>query len=307
MNKRVISARELRTVMDHLKRQSIYHTLGSSSIYVPSTQTKYMDKAVCRPWENWEGDRVMMMPGEAARTELKRAFPDLERVGWNGPHISLFDARVPLYYEGPTVGEYTYIDLKAAYWQLYRRLWLDVAYPCGVYGKYPLAGVAERLKDWKAARNALVGLVRSREVVGVKGTHRYTLATRNNFLSPCLWATVMSLLHWVAYEALSYGAVYINTDGYIFPTSKLQQLDGFMQFLIDREINFEIRTSGKGEIVSWNNYQIGKFRTKSNELGLTARSKEFDSVKRTTRNWGKYWQSIGAIYRANNLGLHRGE
>lgn len=307
MEKRVVSAKELRTVMDHLRKQVIYHTLGSSSIYVPSTQTKYMDIAVCREWPNLEGYIEMMMPGEAARTEMNRSFPGLERVGWNGPHVKLFDMRVPLHYEGPTRGEFTYIDLKAAYWQIYKRLWLDVAYPCGFYGLYSLSEVARALRDWKAARNALIGLVRSREIVGVRGSRRYTLTTKNKFLSPCLWATVMSLLNWIAFEALRWGAIYINTDGYIFPTQTLQELDGFMEFLIDHEINFEIRTAGEGEIVSWNNYQIGSFRTKSNELGLTTRSKEFSCVKQTARNWGKYWLSIGAISRANNLGLHSGE
>jgi len=307
MERRVVSGKELRTITDHLRRQAIYHTLGSSSIFVPSTQVKYMDEAVCKLWCDLDDYTHMMMPGEAARVEMNRAFPELERVGWNGPHVCLFDMRVPLHYEGAQRGEYAYIDLKAAYWQIYRRLWLDVAYPCGLYGKYPLDVVAEQLKDWKAARNALIGLVRSRSVVGVRGTRRFTLSTKNKFLSPCLWATVMSILHWIAHEALKHGAVYINTDGYIFPSQTLWHIDGFMEFLIDHEINFEIRTTGEGEIVSWNNYQIGQFRTKSNELGLTTKSKEFSNVRQTARNWGKYWQSIGAIHRTNHLGLHSGK
>lgn len=304
MIKRACSSKELRTITDHLKQQVIYHTLGSSSVFVPSTQIKYMDATVCKLWPNLEERFELMMPGEAARTELTRAFPNLKRVGWSGPHVSLFDKRVPLYYEGPTVGEFTYLDLKAAYWQVYKRLWLDVAYPCGLYGQLPLDVVAANLKEWKGARNALVGLIRSRSVIGVKGTRRYTLSTQNKFLSPCLWATIMSLLNWIADTALQHGAVYINTDGYIFPTQNLRQLDSFMEFLIDHEINFEIRTAGEGEIVSWNNYKIGSFRTKSNELGLTTKSKEFSNVRGTARNWAKYWLSTGAIDRAHNLGLH---
>lgn len=303
MIKKAVSSKELRTITDHLKQQVIYHTLGSSSIFVPSSGVKYMDSKVCKLWPNLEERIELMMPGEAARTELNRAFPDLTRVGWNGPHVSLFDKRVPLYYEGPSVGEYTYIDLKAAYWQIYRRLWLDVAYPCGFYGQYPLDIVAANLKEWKAARNALIGLIRSRTVVGVKGTRRYVLSTQNRFLSPCLWATVMALLNWIAFAALQHGAIYINTDGYIFPTQHLWQLDSFMNFLIDLDINFEIRTTGEGEIVSWNNYQIGSFRTKSNELGLITKSKEFSNVRGTARNWAKYWLALGAIGGADNMGL----
>lgn len=307
MIKHAVTAKEMRVVVDHLKERAIYHTLGSNSVYVPSSQMKYMDASVCKLWPNLDEQIEMMMPGEAARTELKRAFPDLKRVGWLSSSVSLFDKRVPLYYEGPTKGEYTYLDLKAAYWQIYRRLWLDVAYPCGYYGQYPLDVVAHNLKDWKGARNALVGLVRSRSVVGVKGTKRYTLSTQNKFLSPNLWATVMDVLHWIAQEALGHGAIYINTDGYIFPTKHLNQIDSFMRFLIENEINFEIRASGDGEIVSWNNYKIGSFRTKSYDLGLIAKSKEFSNVRRTHRKWGKYWKSIGAIYPPHNLGLHSGD
>lgn len=287
----------MRDVMTHLQREGTYFVGGTSSIWVPKGRLKYIDKSVCNHWPDLDGQTRLMTPGEACRTELQREWPDLKKVGWHRGMQSLFDKRSPLHYTGPFSGRMVYIDLVAAYSQIYEKLWLDTSYPRGYFGRYPLAGVAGRLKDWKQARNSLVGIVRSREMVAYRGTKRITIKMKNKYLSPGLWATVQGLLHWIANSALLFGAIYVNVDGYIFKDDESDDWVHFMEWLGYREVRHTIRTAGMGEIVGWNNYVIGTSRTQANKLGLITKSKEFSNVNKNddTYRWWKYWSNLSLI------------
>ncbi len=298
----VVEPNELKEVVKHFTDRCVYFISGSHSIFVPSVQTKYIDRTATKPWPNIEGDRVLTTPGEAARTELTREFPGLTRVGWPGPAVQLLDARPPLMYSGPSKGEFTYIDLTGAYHQIYRRLWLDVCYPRAFYGQYPLKGVAERLNIWKSARNALMGIIRSRSSVGVKGGRRIKLHMRNKFLSPPLWATVQAILNSIAAKAVEHGAIYVNTDGYLFPSAGGVSLLSFVGWLYSNEIAYHVRAEGEGEIKGWNRFRVGKFQTKPYKLELDVTTKEFDNVnRRATDRWISYWRTVGRIVRSGDL------
>lgn len=282
--------------MSHLKNEGTYFVGGSNSIYVPKTKTKYLDRRSCRPWMNVEGEIGLMAPGEAVRSELTREWPDLKRVGWSAGHISLLDFRSPLHYTGTAAGQMTYVDLDGAYCQIYENLWLDTSYPRGYYGRYPLANVATKLKDWKGARNALVGISRAREAVAYKGTRRIALKVKNRYLSPGLWATVQVILHMIANKAIDCGAIYVNVDGFIFPETDGTTMDEFLFWLSGLGFRWSIRAQGIGEIVSWNNYQISTTRTKANKLGLTRNSREFSNVNTNVGvEWEIYWRGCFRI------------
>jgi len=293
-----VTPKEMMAVSQHMVRERIYHTAGHSSIYAPSQKTKYIDKTVCKPWPDLEDYVIQMTPGEAARTELLREWPTLKRVGWNKHMMPLFDKRPPMHYGGARTGTMTYIDLRSAYHQIYKHLWLDVCWPAGLHGKYPLLNVADRLSIWKPARNAVIGLCRSRTVTGIRGRSRKELWITNRFLSPALWATVQDILHWVARVALDFGAIYVNTDGYILPFEN-EGLDPFMEFLIEAELSFRTRAQGEGHIRSWNCYRVGSYSTKSYELKLDMKSKEFSNVTRTATPWSAYWERLRRIYRSS--------
>ena len=301
-----VTSKELLEISRHLSNERTYYTASGSSVYVPSKSIKYIDKAVCKLWLDGEGYNMLMTPGEAARAELQREWPDLKRVGWNKLALPLFDKRPPLHYSGASEGDMTYIDLKSAYHQIYKHLWLDVSWPCGLYGGLPLCNVADRLKAWKAARNAVVGLCRSRTIVGVRGAARKELSVTNKFLSPALWGTVMDILHWVAREALACGAIYINTDGYLFPMMGTE-LDPFLVFLMENGLLFETRAQGRGEIKSWNAYRIGPFKTAPYKLNLDTSSRSFSNVYKTTKTWGAYWGRLRRIYSTRTKRQTNGE
>ncbi len=292
-----VTGREMRDVMTHLQREGTYFLAGSNSIYIPKGKVKYLDKSVCKPWSNLEGDVGLMAPGEAVRAELAREWPQLKRVGWSSKQVSLLDARSPLHYTGQHVGPMIYIDLDAAYSQIYEALWLDTTYPRAYYGRYPLDGVAKRLALWKAARNSLVGICRSRDAVAYKGAKRIRIKMKNKYLSPGLWSTVQSILHMVASKAVDCGAIYINVDGYVFPGGADEFCTPFLFWLSELQFRWSIRSTGSGEIVSWNNYQIGSTRTQANRLGLIQNSKEFSNVNNSNRKrWRAYWAGCRRIH-----------
>lgn len=293
-----VTGSELRSVMSHLQREGTYFLAGSNSIYVPRGKVKYLDKSACKPWPDLENEVGLMGPGEAVRTELAREWPDLTRVGWSGKQVVLLNARSPLHYTGQYSAPLIYVDLVAAYNQIYEKLWLDTTFPRAYYGRYPLWAVANRLKIWKSARNSLVGVCRSRDAVAYRGMKRVTIKMKNKYLSPGLWGTVQGILHWIASEAVNHGAIYVNVDGYIFHEGDGELADRFLLFLSDLGIRWSIRAQGQGEIVSWNNYRIGHTQTQAYKLGLIQNSKEFSNVNhKNSHKWAAYWIACRRIHR----------
>lgn len=280
---------------DELVKSGTYFTAGHSSLYVPSLSTKYLNEKAVRHWLDLDGEIVAMTAGEAARTELERAFPLLKRVGWLSKEVSLFDARSPCHFTGQARGEMIYVDLASAYYQIYKCLWLDTTYPRGLYGRFPLRDVGDALKHWKAARNGVIGIVRSRVLIGFRGHKRVEMQIQNKFLSPGLWATVQDTLHWIAREAISKGAIYVNTDGYLFPMDA-SGFEGFLSFLDDHNLKWKVRAQGDGRIKAWNSYKVGSFQTMPYKLKMSSNNtnKEFTNVRPAskTTKWGEYRKRV---------------
>lgn len=269
-----------RNIRQVLMSRNVYFMAGINSLYVPSRNEKYLlaynreGQSMVREWHDCDGEVLWMTPGEVARTELEREFPNVKRVGWLKKQVALFDWRWPMVFYGPYRGEAVYIDLVGAYHQIYQRLWLDVCYPRG-RGSLPLRFIAERLGKWKAARNSLLGVTRSRESSGFRGATRYKLAMGNRFLSPHLWATVQGVLNEIANRCLECGGIYVATDGYILPVGPNTR--AFEQFL--RDFGLEYRTlAGDCHIRGWGNYQVGTRETKRFSSGAWQGNKAFKSL-----------------------------
>ena len=276
-----VSQEAFRNIRWYLQTHSIWFVAGINSLYIPSRQEKYLvthNKAgqpVCKEWIDLNGEKVLMSPGEAARTELKRHFPTLTRVGWQSSHIALLDKRWPMYYGGSQQhSKGMYIDLVGAYHQIYTRLWLDTAFPCG-YGSLDLMPIAERLQSWKGARNALIGVIRSRDAIGVKGFKQTHMKTRNPFLSPGLGAVIQAILNDVAFQAVKIGAIYVATDGYIFPDHRWGEY--FQEKLFDWGLTFRSHT-GEVHLQRWGAYRVGNKQTKNYQDGVITDVKPFDAI-----------------------------
>lgn len=298
VNRIVLNAAEFAQAGRDLMREEIYHVAGASSIWVPQGKKKLLLSTHCRMWPDKDGVAVKMTSGEAARTELKRAFPGLDRVGWKRGHVKLFDWRPPIHFMRPRSGQLTYIDLEAAYWQIYRQLWLDTPFPVG-FGRLSLRPVADELETWKQARNAVIGVCRSRVTQGIRGKKRVSLRVKNPYLSPGLWATVQATLHEIAAVALDFGAVYINTDGYIFEGDPIH----FKSYLDDWGFRYSEK-AGYGNVMGWNSYMVGSRETGLYKLGLPGGQKEVHNVrpKSGAGSFVEHWGRCREITRRGGIG-----
>jgi len=265
-----------------LINKEMYFVGGASSLYVPKLWAKYLVTSIngrptdVRHWFDTDGEYLLMSPGEAARTELAREFPELKRVGWSKYHARLFDWKPPIACMSPYRGEMVYTDLKSAYWQIYRRLTLDGGYPRGL-GRLFLSPIADRLRDWKAARNAVIGTIRSRQAIGWRGTSPKFLKVTNPFLSPCRWATVMSILHEIAWKAISTGAIYVATDGFYHPSTHLAYW--FQHWLVE-DLGLQIRSEvDEAHFVCWGNYKFGQRETNLYKSGYGTFYKPVTNIK----------------------------
>ncbi len=241
----VVLSRELRDA----KRT---YTTGHYSLYDYNSRTKYVAADCLVDWPDLSGVIIERTPSEIARIELNRAFPDLKRVGWQRSQVKLFDWRPPNAMVETYDGYGVHIDLTSAYWQIYRKLWLDVGFPAG-YGSLDLRPVANRLHGHKKARNAVIGMAASRKTqMVVKGEVR-EFYKKNPYLSPCLWAAIMSVLNEVAHFALELGAIWVGTDGYIFPVGHSSN-DVFFLDELDR-LGFDYHFKyGSVHIRGWGSY-----------------------------------------------------
>lgn len=234
-----------------------YFISGTNSIYVPTNLTSYIQRDVCREWPNLDGEVELMTPGEAARTELKREFPDVELRARKSDFYML-DMPAPIYYDGRRRAQTLYyLDLRGAYWQIYRKLCLDICWPRGL-GELQLRPVADVLRDWKSARNAIIGISRSYRITGIQGTRAFERHLQNPFFNPHLWRHVQEILHEIACFAKRCGSVYIATDGYIF--LKMRQADYFEGWLNDHAIDYA-RIDGEGYIHAFGSYGVGHKKT----------------------------------------------
>lgn len=251
--KRVIVSREnMGAVKQSLVAANIYFTCGTSSIFCPTLQTKWIiDEGLV----NYYG--TLLTAGEIAKQELDRAFPHLKRVGWQRREVRLFDKRWPAFCTDEHKGRFVYTDLKAAYWQIYRWLYLDVVWPGGI-GEKSLWELADRLEFFKTARNAVIGIIRSREIVGVKGPKSWSMRASNKYLSPGLWAMVMDILHEAAHKAKETGAVYCMVDGWFHPVES--DWKRFHKWL--RGWNLDFRSDiYEGHILGWGSWHMEGFKT----------------------------------------------
>jgi len=293
MHTELMTERELKTLVEELSRRGVWYTLGLSVVTCKALGVRAIDVNVAKTWPNLAGQLEPMSPGQAAKTELSRAFPGLKRVGWRRDHVELFDWRSPMYFDVPYQGSGVYIDLKAAYCQIYRNLWLDTPFPRGI-NTLSLAPVADRLQDWKAARNAVMGIIKNRTITGCRSGKRQEISVTNHFLSPGLWATVAAILHAVAATALEYGAIYINTDGYMFPNYEVAIL--FLDFLNDYNLRHEIRDSGILNLRGWNNYMVGRTSTALYRMERSLPNGKINNVRADeTKKWLEYLRQINTL------------
>lgn len=194
----------------------------------------------------------------------------------------------PLYAQPCTLDHANYIDLKSAYWQLLMLGGWDVEYSPKRFLS-PRSDVYDfPVPEIKLARNCLVsmGLPSGVNVwtprVGFEQKKPYKPT-----VNLVLWRFVQDVLHGIASDMVEKaGAVYVNTDGYIVPDSKMAEVEMVAQ---SWGLFFTIKESGQAVIRGAGDYDIGGHRSRR----LRTIPKSFSYIHPTEIDWLRkkinYW------------------
>lgn len=249
--KKLVSKSELDDIITFHKMKGHYIVAGSQSIFVRNTNTKYIDVKHCQTWPDLNGELVPMTSGEIVRTEVRREHPDKPIRKHYKSDAMLLDTAPPMVYLETWKGYGCHIDLTAAYWNIYKFLTLDFSYPRSM-GRYHLGKIAERLKDNKKARNSIIGMSRGGEATTWRGYNRGSVRISSPLYCPDLWHFVMCIMNELALIAVGCGAIYVNTDGYIFKEGG--QVNFFKRMLALADLPYRVGW-GDVDIKGWNAYK----------------------------------------------------
>lgn len=230
---------------------------GSYSVTLCSKRLTYVASH-----HQWAG--VPVSAGAVSRLILNEGLSLLgrKRILWTMKSKPLLDIPHPLYCNpSTTTRDLIYIDIKGAYYNIYRRMPFDIQFQgLRVYGG-EVWFVDFLPPDWgnfKEARNTMIGVMRSKVSSRVKDGKIKVSGNRNNYLAPCHWGFIAHLLHTIAHKAISLGAIYWNIDGAIFGDVNNALL--FADYLTNIGLQSDIKARGYGRIYSIGNYQVGSTR-----------------------------------------------
>lgn len=193
-------------------------------------------------------------PAELARNYLNIKYPKRRRVTTDQYHEVMRHRSQPLLAKPGTYGDCVYLDLKSAYWSILKVIGWDVDYFPGKW-----LGVKSDVSDfpfqeYKLSRNSLVS-------VGVKGSGNFwtgeklvSIRKGNPLINMVLWSAVQDVLNGIADDMERVGALYINTDGYIFRREDSEKAYNVAQewglILTEKE-------QGAADVIAAGTYSIG--------------------------------------------------
>lgn len=275
----MVSNNELTRIYHEMRKNNELFRIAkrgiNNSLLDVKQQIKYVNLDACKEVVNpLTGKVEMLLSGEYVKFCLQSLYPPFNQ---NYKLARKTYQIAPLYYNGAFLDrEMVYIDIKSCYYQLYKKLWLDFCVPQMKPPKgIPLLDIAEITREWKAARNSVMGYLASDSICNVTGKKwRYiNIAKSKKFFNPCILHCVNLMLHELATFALNNSCIYINTDGYFFlknsPYIKMMKL-------LDN-LGLEFRAiMGNGSIVKFNGYTIDGISLRGEETHK--HTKFFDKV-----------------------------
>lgn len=175
-------------------------------------------------------------------------------------HPALLARRPPLYFDEPVESDdLVYVDLDRAYWSIYTRTTLDVAYDGD---SAPRRGHvefldADELGRHKLMRNGLLGLQHRTFRRGLDHGQPFREVVPSWRRRPDLWGLVMDAMTVLMWSARRAGAVYVHTDGAIF-TSSGQATEWIDQLDQTYRITGSVRAEGPGFVRGLGRFRIGE-------------------------------------------------
>ncbi len=178
--------------------------------------------------------------------------------------LSYLDTAHPIHYSGVReLEEAAVVDIEAAYYNLYRRLPMDLTYKPGRsfgLGRFWFVDAAEMRAD-KMGRNVALGMTRARDYTMLnKGVRVAQSPWANRYLSPGLWGFIADILHSIAGEAIARGAVHYHTDGAILPAG---EAESFREWIAETWNLSTTVAYGHAYVAGVGSWQLGERATKT--------------------------------------------
>jgi hypothetical protein len=219
-------------------------------------------------------------PGDIVRDYLDFYHPKPLRC--IGAEARIYEKHVsaPLYFRPFTTREATYIDIESTYFSILKVVGWNINYLPGQWlipGRAPLDFP---LPEHKGARNYLVSIGLPRPMLVWNGSKFLEQKGKNAHINRGLWRLVMDILHSIASIAVSLGAQYVHTDGYILPTKNAGIL---IRAIKDWGLNARVLGEGESYVFGIGNYSVGDKKSKS--FDPTRVSTPMSSIYETESRW----------------------
>lgn len=217
--------------------------LGSFSWYDMPARTKYIRPAHA---VYLDGVDFALTPSQVARAYLQHKFGGKRHrmrtsqyrymVHWRKSH--------PLYSDPQMITDAVYLDIKSAYWAILSVVGLNPEYyPFEFLGRgvlpedFPYPHV-------KMIRNILVSAGLPSRGTRWTGEKLEPFSAQNPHINLMLWSVAQDVLNTFARDMVIGGAVYVHTDGFIFPRAKRD-----IALTIAKSWGFQLGTKYQGECV----------------------------------------------------------
>lgn len=229
--------------------------VGSLSVAVPELEERYMLKS-----------GTIILDGNAATdSDLARDYISVKlgdrRLRAQGYQARFFNLprSQPIWTKPGLYPDMIYLDLQSAYWAITQVVGLDVDY-------YPNGTISQGIHTWdfpytkrKVARNAIVTSGLPSKAIAIRQGRPVEISTKRR-INLGLWSVVQDVLHAIAWDMVHrFGAVYVNTDGYIIPLAWA----GYALDYVYSEYGLHMREKARGDAQVWGAgaYRVGDKQT----------------------------------------------
>lgn len=261
--------------------------LGTFSVLMLSSKARYILKPVLVSL-----DHTRDTPTSIARDYLMLKYK-------RGPIVShkqilSFDKHqkpAPNYAKPQEFRDGAYIDIQATYWSLMKIFGWNVDYYPGMWLRPGTRPDDFPFPDNKLARNCLVSAGLSDLIPIYTYPHGMKRVKKGNpLMNRSLLTAINDVLNSIAARAVTMGAIYVNSDGYIAPN--WETADNIIQEIKEWGLVPRIKAAGAGEVVGSGTYQVGAVRSalmKTREItkGVdTIRNPAYNEwLKRSVHHW----------------------
>jgi len=172
------------------------------------------------------------------------------------------------------------LDLRAAYWTLVSACGADVDYFPGKWLTVKSDCRDFPFHDNKIARSALVSVGIPTPGLMWDGTKLVNTPARNSLVNIMLYHWVLHVLHGVAQDMKTIGAVYIHTDGYVLPAV---HEDAGRAIVESWGLKVGVKGRGDADIIHIGKYCIGHEMTR--HYNPHDRRMSFDNLLNVNGQW----------------------